>query len=125
LKQAFFNVLSAIVDKAQKVVGAPRALLEIEIQSARTQEGVRISFRDDGPGLSSELRAALFEPGTTLAIAGVDGESALAVAQYVVVNQHRGRLFCEGEPGDGESAIVIELPEAQPASARTRVPAAR
>jgi len=94
------QVLANVVDNAYRHGGvAPRLALRA---SAR---GFTIEVEDDGPGLSAEARARLFEP-----FARGDGAKGsglgLAVAREIVA-RHGGRLDIGGAPG---CRVTIELP---------------
>jgi len=94
------QVLANVVDNAYRHGGgAPRLALR------RNGPGFVIEVADEGPGLSAEARAHLFE-----AFARGDGAKGsglgLAVAREIVV-RHGGRLDVSGPPG---CRITIELP---------------
>jgi signal transduction histidine kinase len=62
--------------------------------------------RDDGPGMSEEVRARIFEPFFTLR----DGGAGLGLTFVArVVQEHRGRIAVESAPGAG-TVFTIELP---------------
>ena len=95
------QVLANVVDNAYRHGGGvPRLALR------RDGAGFVIEVADEGPGLSAEARAHLFE-----AFARGDGAKGsglgLAVAREIVV-RHGGRLDVSGPPG---CRVTIELPE--------------
>jgi DNA-binding response OmpR family regulator len=112
LKQAFFNILVATVENAPTELVESSALLQIEICSTRTAEGIEIRFQSDralsepifSPRVLEELLAS--EP------PGAGGRQGLAVAHSVIVEQHRGQLSSERQPGGG-AVMVIRLAEGQ------------
>lgn len=80
----------------------------------RTPEGwVRLEVRDEGPGLTAEDRAGLFQRFRRLSAAPTGGEPStglgLALARDIVV-AHGGRLDVESEPGKG-ATFYVEFPE--------------
>jgi signal transduction histidine kinase len=94
------QVLANVVDNAYRHGGgAPRLTLR------RDGAGFVIEVADEGPGLSADARAHLFE-----AFARGDGAKGsglgLAVAREIVV-RHGGRLDVSGPPG---CRVTIELP---------------
>jgi signal transduction histidine kinase len=62
---------------------------------------------DDGPGVSPEVKAQLFEPGVTTKKGGWG--LGLALARRIVERQHGGRLAFHPAPGGG-SEFVLQLP---------------
>ncbi len=73
---------------------------------------VRLEVRDEGPGLTTEDRAGLFQRFRRLSAAPTAGESStglgLALARDIVV-AHGGRLDVESEPGKG-AMFYAEFP---------------
>ena len=94
------QVLANVVDNAYRHGGRPPKLA-----LRRHGRGVVIEVADEGPGLSAEARAHLFE-----AFARGDGTKGsglgLAVAREIVA-RHGGRLDLSGPPG---CRVTIELP---------------
>lgn len=94
------QVLANVVDNAYRHGGGPPRLA---LRPAGL--GFTIEVADDGPGLSPEARAHLFEP-----FARGDGAKGsglgLAVAREIVA-RHGGRLDVSGPPG---CRVTIELP---------------
>jgi signal transduction histidine kinase len=77
----------------------------------RTQQEagkVRIEVADTGPGMTTEERERIFTPYYTSKAQGTG--LGLAIVQSVV-SDHGGRVWVEGEPGQG-TTFVIELPDA-------------
>jgi len=76
-------------------------------------EGVaRLSVRDIGRGIPSEQVASIFKPfyRTSEARASTASGTGLGLAICKqIVDQHRGRIWCESRPGAG-STFFVELP---------------
>jgi PAS domain S-box-containing protein len=74
---------------------------------------VRISIRDKGIGIPSEILGRIFDPFFTTKQKG----SGLGLAtSYSIVKQHGGCIEVESEPGEG-SVFHIFLPASEPAAA--------
>lgn len=116
MKQLFTNIVSNAI-KFRKTGSAP----EIQIQATELpekeciyfsldvrQKYYKISVRDNGIGFAEEYAAKIFQafqrlhgksefPGTGL---------GLAICKKIV-DQHAGRIFAEGEPGNGACFNII------------------
>ena len=84
--------------------GAGQALVQEAAKAVG--ETARVSVRDDGPGVSPEVRARLFEPGVSTKPGG--GGLGLALARRIVEQQHGGRVLYR--PGSTGSEFVLEFP---------------
>lgn len=108
MKQAFLNVLTNAVEAVGsqgRELGAGR----LRIRTSRVGGGVEIAFADDGPGIAAHLQAHVFDPFFTTKPLGQGTGQGLFVAYAIIVEQHRGRLRCESEPGEG-ATFRIWLP---------------
>src|SRR6185295_11567234 len=127
LKQAFFDILMAAIERAPRPAlaarsaGAPRAVgsnLQLTIRSRHLAGAIEIQFRDNGPGLPAELEQGLrgsIAPPELLEL--MDGQG-LGMAYSVVAVQHQGQLLDQSAPGQG-ATLVVRLPEGM-ASPRAR-----
>jgi signal transduction histidine kinase len=70
--------------------------------------GVRLEFRDDGPGISPDVQARIFEPFFTTKPVGQGTGLGLSIS-YSIVERHGGRMLVGSAPGAG-TTFVIELP---------------
>lgn len=81
----------------------------IEIALLSTRDGYAgFEVRDNGPGMTDEVRARVFEPFFTRREGGAG--LGLTFVQRVV-HEHRGRVSVESEPGRG-TVFRVNLPEA-------------
>ncbi|HSL04034.1 MAG TPA: HAMP domain-containing sensor histidine kinase [Nitrospiraceae bacterium] len=84
----------------------------IWIQVSADRDGVVCSVRDEGPGLSEEDQAKLFQPGVRLTPEPTGGEPStgygLAVAKEFI-ERLGGTIWCESRLGQG-SCFSIRLP---------------
>jgi len=81
----------------------------IEIGIVGEPSQVRISVRDDGPGITAEERRHLFDPYYSARQAGRGLGLGLSKCWRIVVTNHGGQIDVESQPGQG-STFVIALP---------------
>lgn len=102
--------------------GAVRALVDNAVEAAREAPGgavavriqpdpdgaVRLTVRDNGPGMTPDVIARASEPFFTTR----EGSAGLGLAQaYAFARQAGGRLMIDSQPGDGsEIAVVLPAP---------------
>jgi two-component system, NtrC family, sensor kinase len=116
LNQAFLNIINNAIDAldlwAKESENSENRQLKPLI-SIRTQvvEGGRIAIEiaDNGPGMSEEIAARIFEPFFSTKPAGEGSGLGLTVSYEIVVQQHKGELKCFSEPGKG-TEFRIEIP---------------
>ncbi|MBI2404132.1 MAG: HAMP domain-containing histidine kinase [Gemmatimonadetes bacterium] len=70
---------------------------------------VELMVSDDGPGVSSEIRATLFEPGVTTKTGGWG--IGLALAKRIIEDVHHGRLELRQTSAAAGATFVAELPQ--------------
>jgi signal transduction histidine kinase len=104
LRQVFLNI----------IINAEFFMLEAHgkgtLTIATEQKGdfFRVSFTDDGPGISEENIEHLFDPFFTTKEVGKGTGLGLSIC-HGIINEHDGRIWAESKPGEG-ATFVIELP---------------
>ncbi len=77
-------------------------------------EGVRISVRDNGPGVPAELASKIFDPFFTTKDVGEGTGLGLAISQRIV-RSHGGRIdLTVSQLGKGAEFVVWFLPASRP-----------
>jgi len=71
---------------------------------------VEIRIRDNGDGISDALRTRIFEPFFTTKPTGAGTGLGLSMSYDIVVQQHKGELRVESEPGQ-YAEFVITIPK--------------
>jgi two-component system, NtrC family, sensor kinase len=108
LKQVFMNLLVNAYQAIEEAVGQSGETGTIALETARHGDGVRISVRDSGVGISAEHRERIFDPFFTTKKVGAGTGLGLSTS-FGIVQRHGGRLTVESEPGRG-SAFHVFLP---------------
>ena len=103
------RVFHNLARNAAEAIGERGGVCRIEVD--RDDEGnLVLTFADDGPGVSEEIRERLFESFTTH---GKKGGTGLGLANVQsIVEDHGGSVTVDSEPG--RTAFQIVLPQPQP-----------
>jgi two-component system sensor kinase FixL len=105
------QVILALVRNAFEALQAsPCGAREVWVRTARAPDGdILIEVSDNGPGVSAEIAARLFEPFCTTKASG----TGLGLASSrTIARAHRGTLdYRPGEPG---ACFILRLPAAAP-----------
>jgi len=89
----------------------------ITLRTRRDKAYACIQVVDNGPGMTAEIAGRSLEPFFTTREAGVGSGMGLTVAYALVVDNHRGMISVDSEPGKG-ATVTIRLPlDAESASA--------
>lgn len=78
----------------------------IDVHTVRVGDRVRLEVRDNGRGMTEEVRAAAFEPFYTTKAKGTG--LGLAICKKIVA-AHHGDIHIESAPGRG-TTVVVDLP---------------
>jgi len=103
LQQVFLNILNNAYD-AVRECGRPA---RIEIVSARTENGVEISFRDNGTGIAEPDR--IFDPFFTTKDVGKGTGLGLSIC-YGIIREHGGEIMCHNNLESEGATFVVRLP---------------
>ncbi|MGH7140344.1 MAG: sensor histidine kinase, partial [Pirellulales bacterium] len=98
LNQVFMNILN---NAQQAIEGEGR----IVVSTRQRGEMATVSIRDDGPGISEELRSRIFDPFFTTKEPGLGTGLGLSIS-YGIVQKLGGTIECRSEPGEGAEFIV-------------------
>jgi two-component system NtrC family sensor kinase len=105
LQQVFLNLL---LNAEQAILGVRRAgAIIVRTGPGPTPDTVVAQVVDDGPGISPEDVARVFEPFYTTKEVGQGTGLGLSVS-YGIVQEHGGRLTVESRPG--ATTFTVELP---------------
>jgi two-component system NtrC family sensor kinase len=104
LQQVFLN----IVNNARQAIEAHQPKGNIRITTVAAGQRVQVRFQDDGPGISEENLAKIFNPFFTTKPVGKGTGLGLSLS-YGIIQEHGGRITAESEIGRG-TTFIIELP---------------
>jgi len=107
LQQVFLN----IVTNAEYFMLKAHNKGTLTITTGRLEDIVRISFTDDGPGISGKDLGHVFDPFFTTKEVGQGTGLGLSIS-HGIVTAHGGRIYAESKQGKG-ATFVVELPIGQ------------
>ena len=111
LNQVFLNIIANAIDFLEAAPSSEGS--KIWIRTEVTDENwVRVSIRDNGPGMSDETRSRIFDPFFSTKAIGEGTGMGLSISYQIVVERHRGRLHCHSVAGEG-TEFAIEIPQRQ------------
>ncbi|MEM6641773.1 MAG: ATP-binding protein [Bacteroidota bacterium] len=105
LNQVFMNIINnaiqAIPDECENA--------EISVSTRAMDNGISISLKDNGSGMSDEVKQRIFEPFFTTKPVGVGTGLGMSIS-YGIIEKHHGKLRVESQVGVG-TEFIIELPK--------------
>lgn len=110
VNQALFNLLTNAIEAIEALDSAtwttqpPSITLRTDTP---TPNQVRITIKDTGIGISPELQHRIYEPFFTTKTVGDGAGLGLSTSYQVIVDQHKGQLTCDSQPGVGTEMTVI------------------
>ncbi|HBL10440.1 MAG TPA: histidine kinase [Cyanobacteria bacterium UBA11162] len=125
LNQVFMNLLSNGIDALENKPDSRIIKITTEVKDSQF---VVVRISDNGSGIKPEVKARIFEPFFTTKPVNKGTGLGLSISYQIVVEKHRGTLWCMSEVGKG-TEFWIELPihqgKRQSAIASSVVTAAR
>ena len=106
IEQVFLNIIK---NAAEAMCGddhcshAPRLVLRV----SRSGDSARVEIRDNGPGMTEEVRRRIFEPFFTTKGVGYGTGLGLSVSYFIVTKNHAGDFRVVSRPGEGATFIII------------------
>jgi signal transduction histidine kinase len=101
------QVWTNIIDNAIDAMGGKG---ELRVRTYREDDCVVVEIRDNGPGISPEVRPHIFEPFFTTKGVGEGTGLGLDTVQRIV-KKHRGNIQVESKPGDTNFQVWLPLSE--------------
>jgi two-component system, NtrC family, sensor kinase len=114
LNQVFMNLISNAIDALDEVAeNRPDGCFRISIRTELAAfDRVIVRISDSGSGMTPQVKERMFEQFFTTKKIGKGTGLGLSIVYKILVENHRGILRCESQPGTG-TQFVIELPVQQ------------
>jgi signal transduction histidine kinase len=116
LNQVFMNILSNAIDalhqqnsdRSKEAIKNHRPTITIRTQVLESDR-VRISIKDNGPGLTESVKAKIFDPFFTTKEVGKGTGLGLSISYQIITEKHNGQLQCISASGQG-AEFLFEIP---------------
>lgn len=116
LNQVFMNILANAID-ALDDYNSTRTIEETKLNPSyikisteiSANKHIKISIYDNGIGIPKKNKLKLFDPFFTTKEVGKGTGLGLSISYQIIVEKHRGKLYCNSKPGNG-TEFVIEIP---------------
>jgi len=99
LNQVFYNLLK---NACQAIEGEGRITVTTELKA----DVVQVAIRDTGRGIQEDALESIFDPSFTTKRSAVRTSLGLSIC-YQIIQEHRGRITVESQPGTGSVFTVI------------------
>ena len=104
LQQVFLNIIVNAEAEMKQAHGKGK----LTIKTERIDDTIKISFEDDGPGISRKNMARLFDPFFTTRKIGQGTGLGLSIC-HGIITEHDGHLYVESKLNMG-ATFIVELP---------------
>lgn len=81
----------------------------VEVKTERVENGIKITVKDNGVGISNEIQSKIFQPFFTTKPAGEGTGLGLSLAFDIITKGHGGTIDVESVAGEG-TTFYIKLP---------------
>ncbi len=102
------QVLLNIVINAEQAILAEGSGGHLAVTTRAREGAIRLTFKDDGPGIAPENLRRIFDPFFTTKQAG-EGTGLGLTISYGIMEEHGGRIIAESRLGQG-ATFTVELP---------------
>ncbi|GAG26543.1 unnamed protein product, partial [marine sediment metagenome] len=104
LQQVFLN----LIVNAETEMKLAHGKGKLSVRTEAIDNTIRISFKDNGPGIAKENMARLFDPFFTTREVGQGTGLGLSVC-HGIVTEHNGQIYVDSKRGKG-ATFIVELP---------------
>lgn len=120
LNQVFMNILANMIDMFDEMsqsgafdtptAPSPAITIQTFSQTSADKKGTVIKIRDNGKGMTSEVKERVFDRLFTTKAVGKGTGLGMAIAQQIIVENHQGTLTVDSTIGKG-TEFCIWLPD--------------
>jgi signal transduction histidine kinase len=104
LQRVFLNIIINAETEMSSAHGKGKLL----IKTKATDNTIRISFKDSGPGIAKENLERIFDPFFT-SRKGTKGTGLGLSICHAIISEHKGQLYVKSKLGQG-ATFIVELP---------------
>ncbi len=104
LQQVFMNIIVNAETEMKRAHGRGK----LTVKTEQAGDMIRISFRDNGPGIAKENLEKVFDPFFTTKDVGEGTGLGLSLSHGIIA-EHSGKLYVKSQPGKG-ATFFVELP---------------
>ena len=106
--QQLQQVLLNLILNAETAMRTAHGKGELILTSGIQRDSIRVTVRDDGPGIPQEIQERIFDPFFTTREVGQGTGLGLSIC-HGIVSEHNGRIWVRSPPGEG-AEFHVELP---------------
>ena len=104
LQQVFLNLIINAATEMKLAHGKGKLQIKTEV----VDNIIRISFKDDGPGIAQKNIKRIFDPFFTTREVGEGTGLGLSIC-YGIIAEHNGKIYVRSQSGKG-ATFIVELP---------------
>jgi len=115
INQVFMNLIANAIDAVEETnegrsydeveKNPNRIILHTEVKG----ENAVISIKDNGKGMTDEVKDKVFDHLFTTKPVGKGTGLGLSISRQIITEKHGGKILCETAPGEG-TVFAIEIP---------------
>ncbi|MBI4327024.1 MAG: response regulator, partial [Chloroflexi bacterium] len=110
------QVLLNIINNARQAIEDYRPDGQLRVSTGSVEGWARVTFQDNGPGISEENLSRIFNPFFTTKEVGKGTGLGLSLS-YGIIQEHGGTIAARSQEGEG-TAFIIDLPIARDGAGR-------
>ncbi len=116
------QVLTNLVSNAMQAMESTKRAGVLTIVTEDNGFNIRITVGDTGPGVPKEIATRIFDPFFTTKPPGKGTGLGLTISNGII-EEHKGKIWVEGDVGKG-ARFIVELPIVAPEAKKQETPAA-